>query len=244
MIHARRSHQSCTTCSSKEPAMTRKPHVLLLAHGARHAARADAAMLARKASSRSRSRAGVLSLNAQASAEVPQDVVDITLFYEQEASDPSALTTHAESARRRGAAPGQGRERRDGAHAVRSRSIRPPIAMAAFPHGAAARKSCWSRMISRRHRSLRARWRRSCKSATCSSRCRRKRSAPPSRSSPARRSIRSASRRSVRAQAFGYSGYSIREVNVGHNGVDAASGHDDERTRDGRRREDGRADAA
>jgi predicted secreted protein len=36
--------------------------------------------------------AGVLSLNAQASAEVPQDVVDITLFYEQEASDPSALT--------------------------------------------------------------------------------------------------------------------------------------------------------
>lgn len=37
--------------------------------------------------------AGVLSLNAQASAEVPQDVVDITLFYEQEASDPSALTS-------------------------------------------------------------------------------------------------------------------------------------------------------
>jgi predicted secreted protein len=36
---------------------------------------------------------GVLSLNAQASAEVPQDVVDITLFYEQEASDPSTLTS-------------------------------------------------------------------------------------------------------------------------------------------------------
>jgi predicted secreted protein len=35
---------------------------------------------------------GVLSLNAQASAEVPQDVVDITMFYEQEANDPSALT--------------------------------------------------------------------------------------------------------------------------------------------------------
>jgi predicted secreted protein len=34
----------------------------------------------------------VLSLNAQASAEVPQDVVNITLFYEQEASDPSTLT--------------------------------------------------------------------------------------------------------------------------------------------------------
>jgi len=36
--------------------------------------------------------AGVLSLNAQASTDVPQDVVDITLFYEQEASDPSSLT--------------------------------------------------------------------------------------------------------------------------------------------------------
>ncbi len=37
--------------------------------------------------------AGVLSLSAQASSEVPQDVVTITLFYEQEASDPASLTT-------------------------------------------------------------------------------------------------------------------------------------------------------
>jgi len=36
--------------------------------------------------------AGVLSLNAQASAEVAQDVVDITLFYEQQAKDPASLT--------------------------------------------------------------------------------------------------------------------------------------------------------
>ncbi|QGZ60862.1 SIMPL domain-containing protein [Paraburkholderia acidisoli] len=36
--------------------------------------------------------AGVLSLSAQASAEVPQDVVTITLFYEQEANDPATLT--------------------------------------------------------------------------------------------------------------------------------------------------------
>jgi predicted secreted protein len=35
---------------------------------------------------------GVLSLSAQASSQVPQDVVDITLFYEQEAADPSTLT--------------------------------------------------------------------------------------------------------------------------------------------------------
>jgi predicted secreted protein len=35
---------------------------------------------------------GVLSLAAQTSAEVPQDVVDITLFYEQEAQDPASLT--------------------------------------------------------------------------------------------------------------------------------------------------------
>lgn len=36
--------------------------------------------------------AGVLSLSAQASAEVPEDVVTITLFYEQQANDPSSLT--------------------------------------------------------------------------------------------------------------------------------------------------------
>jgi predicted secreted protein len=36
--------------------------------------------------------AGVLSLSAQASADVPQDVVNITLFYEQEAKDPGSLT--------------------------------------------------------------------------------------------------------------------------------------------------------
>ncbi|CAN7471947.1 SIMPL domain-containing protein [Trinickia sp. LjRoot230] len=35
---------------------------------------------------------GVLSLSAQASNEVAQDVVDITLFYEQEASDAGSLT--------------------------------------------------------------------------------------------------------------------------------------------------------
>ncbi|MFL9871037.1 SIMPL domain-containing protein [Paraburkholderia megapolitana] len=47
---------------------------------------------------------GVLSLNAQASADVPQDVVNITLFYEQEASDPASLTNtlnqHADAALR------------------------------------------------------------------------------------------------------------------------------------------------
>jgi predicted secreted protein len=35
---------------------------------------------------------GVLSLSAQASTDVPQDVVNITLFYEQEAKDPASLT--------------------------------------------------------------------------------------------------------------------------------------------------------
>ena len=35
---------------------------------------------------------GVLSLSAQSSVQVPQDVVNITLFYEQEAADPSSLT--------------------------------------------------------------------------------------------------------------------------------------------------------
>jgi predicted secreted protein len=37
--------------------------------------------------------AGVLTLSAQASAEVTDDVVTITLFYEQQASDPSSLTS-------------------------------------------------------------------------------------------------------------------------------------------------------
>jgi predicted secreted protein len=36
---------------------------------------------------------GVLSLSAQASAEVPQDVVDIVLFYEEDAQDSASLTT-------------------------------------------------------------------------------------------------------------------------------------------------------
>ncbi len=45
---------------------------------------------------------GVLSLSAQASEEVPQDVVDITLFYEKEANDAASLTDslnqHADAA--------------------------------------------------------------------------------------------------------------------------------------------------
>ncbi len=44
----------------------------------------------------------MLSLSAQASTDVPQDVVNITLFYEQEAADASSLTAalnqHADSA--------------------------------------------------------------------------------------------------------------------------------------------------
>ncbi len=37
--------------------------------------------------------AGILSLSAQASGEVPQDIVQITLFYEQQMKDPGSLTT-------------------------------------------------------------------------------------------------------------------------------------------------------
>ncbi len=36
--------------------------------------------------------AGVLSLSAQASTEVPQDTVDITMFYEQDGQEPGALS--------------------------------------------------------------------------------------------------------------------------------------------------------
>ncbi|KVR45292.1 SIMPL domain-containing protein [Burkholderia multivorans] len=37
--------------------------------------------------------AGVLSLSSQASADVPQDIIHITLFYEQQAKDPGSLTS-------------------------------------------------------------------------------------------------------------------------------------------------------
>lgn len=44
------------------------------------------------AQNRNASPTGVLSLSAQASAEVPQDIVHITLFHEQQSDSPSALT--------------------------------------------------------------------------------------------------------------------------------------------------------
>ena len=34
----------------------------------------------------------MLSLSSQASADVPQDIIHITLFYEQQAKDPGSLT--------------------------------------------------------------------------------------------------------------------------------------------------------
>ncbi|WP_175666814.1 SIMPL domain-containing protein [Burkholderia multivorans] len=37
--------------------------------------------------------AGVLSLSSQASADVPQDIIHITLLYEQQAKDPGSLTS-------------------------------------------------------------------------------------------------------------------------------------------------------
>lgn len=46
--------------------------------------------------------AGVLSLSAQASDDVPQDIIDITLFYEKQAADAASLTDalnqHADAA--------------------------------------------------------------------------------------------------------------------------------------------------
>jgi predicted secreted protein len=53
---------------------------------------APVAARANTAATTDSSPSGVLSLSAQASADVPQDVVDITLFYEQEAKDPASLT--------------------------------------------------------------------------------------------------------------------------------------------------------
>ncbi|MBC8749648.1 MULTISPECIES: SIMPL domain-containing protein [Paraburkholderia] len=70
---------------------TARALALALAFGAPVALALNAAPA--RAQSMMQQPSGVLSLNAQASAEVPQDEVEITLFYEQEASEPSSLTS-------------------------------------------------------------------------------------------------------------------------------------------------------
>ncbi|TKC83019.1 DUF541 domain-containing protein [Trinickia terrae] len=161
---------------------------------------------------------GVLSLSAQASTEVPQDVVDITLFYEQEAKDPASLTDvlnqHADAALKqaKGIAgvtartgsfsiyPSTGRDGRISAWRGRTEVVLESRDFAAASKLAGQMSS--NMQVGNVAFSLSPEA---------------QRAAEEKLSGQAIASFRQQA--SASAQAFGYSGYTIREVNVGHNGV-------------------------
>jgi predicted secreted protein len=160
----------------------------------------------------------VLSLNAQASAEVPQDVVDITLFYEQEASDPSALTStlnqRADAALRQ-AKGVSGVTARTGSFAIspstdrdgRISAWRGRTEVVLESHDFAAASKLAGQMASNMQVG----------NVQFSLSPEAQRAAEQKLTGEAIASFRQQA--SSGAQAFGYSGYSIREVTVGHNGV-------------------------
>ncbi|HEV3424751.1 MAG TPA: SIMPL domain-containing protein [Paraburkholderia sp.] len=161
---------------------------------------------------------GVLSLNAQASAEVPQDVVDITLFYEQEATDPSALTStlnqRAEAALRQ-AKGVSGVTARTGSFSIypstdrdgRISAWRGRTEVVLESHDFAAASKLAGEMASNMQVG----------NVQFSLSPEAQRAAEQKLTGEAIASFRQQA--SSGAQAFGYSGYSIREVNIGHNGV-------------------------
>jgi predicted secreted protein len=160
---------------------------------------------------------GVLSLAAQASADVPQDVVDITLFYEQEAQDPASLTTvlnqRAEAALRQAKGvdnvtahsgsftvyPSTDRDGRISAWRGRTE-----VVLESKDFTAA------SKLAGKMSDSMQV------GSVTFSLSPEAQRAAEQKLSTQAITSFRQQAQSS--AQAFGYSGYAIREVNIGHNG--------------------------
>ncbi|RZF28837.1 DUF541 domain-containing protein [Paraburkholderia sp. UYCP14C] len=161
---------------------------------------------------------GVLSLNAQASAEVPQDEVEITLFYEQEASEPSALTStlneRADAAlqKARGVAgvtarsgafsifPSTDRDGRISAWRGRTEVVLQSRDFAAASKLAGQMASIMQ--VGNVHFSLSPEA---------------QRAAEQRLSGEAIKSFREQA--ASASQAFGFSGYSIREVNVNHSGV-------------------------
>ncbi|RKE26368.1 putative secreted protein [Paraburkholderia sp. BL23I1N1] len=162
--------------------------------------------------------AGVLSLNAQASAEVPQDVVDITLFYEQEASDPSALTAtlnqRADAALQK-AKSVSGVTARTGSFSIfpstdrdgRISAWRGRTEVVLESHDFAAASKLAGQMASIMQVG----------NVQFSLSPEAQRAAEQKLTGEAIKSFREQAASS--AQAFGYNSYSIREVNVGHNGV-------------------------
>jgi predicted secreted protein len=161
---------------------------------------------------------GVLSLNAQASAEIPQDVVDITLFYEQEASDPSALTSSLNQ--RADAALRQAK----GVSGVTARTGSFSIAPSTDRDG---RISAWrgrTEVVLESH-DFAAASKLAGQMASSMQVGNVQFSLSPEAQRAAEQKLTGEAIASFRqqagagAQAFGYSGYSIREVNIGHNGV-------------------------
>ena len=160
---------------------------------------------------------GVLSLAAQATADVPQDVVDITLFYEQEAQDPASLTTvlnqRAEAALRQAKGvdnvtahsgsftvyPSTDRDGRISAWRGRTE-----VVLESKDFTAA------SKLAGKMSESMQV------GSVTFSLSPEAQRAAEQKLSAQAIASFKQQAQSS--AQAFGYSGYAIREVNIGHNG--------------------------
>ncbi|MGF6859037.1 SIMPL domain-containing protein [Paraburkholderia sp. CI3] len=161
---------------------------------------------------------GVLSLNAQASAEVPQDEVEITLFYEQEASEPSSLTStlneRADAAlqKARGVS---GVTARSGAFSIfpstdRDGRIttwrgRTEVVLESRDFAAASKLAGQMASIMQ------------VGNVRFSLSPQAQRAAEQRLSGEAIKSFREQAAAS--SQAFGFSGYSIREVNVNHSGV-------------------------
>src|SRR5579864_5825684 len=159
---------------------------------------------------------GVLSLSAQASTEVPQDVVNITLFYEQQASDPGSLTStlneRADAAlqKARGVA---GVTARTGAFSIfpstdrdgRISAWRGRTEVQLESHDFAAASKLAGQMSSIMQVG----------NVLFSLSPEAQRAAEDRLTGQAIASFRQQAASS--AQAFGYSGYTIREVNVGHN---------------------------
>ena len=160
---------------------------------------------------------GVLSLASQASADVPQDVVDITLFYEQEAQDPASLTSvlnqRADAALRQAKGvdnvtahsgsftvyPSTDRDGRISAWRGRTEVVLESKDFAAA-----------SKLAGKMSDSMQV------GSVAFSLSPEAQRAAEQKLSTQAIASFKQQAQSS--AQAFGYSGYAIREVNIGHNG--------------------------
>lgn len=161
---------------------------------------------------------GVLSLNAQASAEVPQDEVEITLFYEQEASEPSALTSTLNE--RADAALQKAR----GVTGVTARSG----AFSIFPStDRDGRISTWRGRteVVLESRDFAAASKLAGQMASIMQVGNVRFSLSPEAQRAAEQRLSGEAIKSFReqaassSQAFGFSGYSIREVNVNHSGV-------------------------